>query len=310
MQTEPKPEAIAEDFVQFFQNTVAELESASVSEQQSSETPDATANAPETSEAEPSADAAPTIDLEQIIALAMGRIPDELAESNEVSESAKPAETAPAEAESNEKTQPSESVRETQTKRTKPEPDEDADEDEETTDEDDEGDWLSQLFKPRGKPNLTEEPEAEESPPTTKQKQPTKPKSELESKIAELEQRVKVAEEVAQQVVMATTLRLWVEQAKQESQAFQNVVRQHGIELSDQDVEDAMVRALGQIQQNPNALYQELAAKALQAMAKEYSKAMRLPAQYQTTQTRPSSNEPRTFEDYLELALRESSDRR
>lgn len=304
MQNEPKPEAIAEDFVQFFQNTVAELEgeAATATEPVAPSEPDN----PPAAETPEATETSPSLDLEQIIALALGRMPEETAEpASETNETS--------EAPTGESEPPAESPRETPAKRTKPEPEAtEPDEESGEDDDDEEGDWLSQLFRPREKTSRTtddSEPDETETSPVS-EKSNKKPKSELEAKLAELEQRVKTAEEVAQQVVMATTLRLWVEQAKQESQAFQNVVRQHGIELSDQDVEDAMVRALSQLQHNPNALHQELAAKALQAMAKEYSKAMRLPAQFQPAQPRNQPNELRTFEDYLELAMREINDRR
>lgn len=321
MQNEPKPEAIAEDFVQFFHNTLAELEAESgavaspeaTSSGETNREPENTQSA--TTETETTA-TNPSLDLEQIIAMALGRVPAPTSNTNEESEETNESPESETESSAEASEEPSEknTKHESTTKSTKAEIDTDENEDEDDSlDFDDDGDWLSQLFKSRketsqSSENIEEGDDTEISDNRNKSSQ--KQKSELKAKLEELEKRVKAAEEVAQQVVMATALRLWIEQAKQQSQEFQNVVRQYGIELSDEDLEDAMVQALGQLQHNPNALYQELATKALQAMAREYSKVMRLPAQFQPAQAPVRSNEPRTFEDYLELALREINDRR
>lgn len=301
MSSEPRPESIAETFKAIFESAVQSMETAE-SEQPNPPVEEATAATDQPEPAEAPAEAAPSLDLQQLVMLAMGRFPEvELEGEANASEPAKEAadEVASAEPEP-EAEPPSPKPQETA------EPEDEEDEDEEDTD------WLSQLFKTTVQPEQESEPKSE-AKREAKPKETSAKKSEAtptEAKIRELEERVRKAEEIAKQVVLATQLRLWIEHAKAESQAFQNMVRQYGIELSDQTIEDAMVSALGQIDKNPNALYQELAAAALKEMAKQYTQSMRLPLQPQTAQVATRPPEPKTFEDYLELAMREMSERR
>lgn len=310
MNTEPKPEAIAEDFTSIFQSALSELESlASTESTDSATSAPASEETPSSSNSEGSTEPEPPIQLEHLIQLAMGQIPKELmpsdSESTESESQAEPQTETPSE------NAPTTQHESSKTKSPESDKSDSDDEDDSEDEEDDAGDWLSQLFKP----TIHQRDSSEDEPQTTESPKPRKSEraqleSELQAKIQELEARVKQAEEVAQQVVLATQLRLWVESAKEESQKFQNMVRQYGIELSDQTIEDAMIKALGQLDKNPNALYQELAAAALKEMAQRYTQSMRLPIQNQPAVARTQPNEPRTFEDFLEIAIREMNERR
>lgn len=182
-----------------------------------------------------------------------------------------------------------------------PEESEESDSDDDESDaEDDDEDWLNRLFGRETEERSTTET-AKKSKSVSK-KQTVSVDEQTAKQIESLRQQVESLTQFAQMVMASVQLENWVNQTAKIALEKQEELAKYGIQLSEDEIMQAMLRASTRALQDPKAFEKEIRPTVLKKMAQTMSQMKRIPTQPQSTSgTRSGMNAaPESFRSALE----------
>lgn len=172
----------------------------------------------------------------------------------------------------------------------------DEDADEETDDEGD--DWLESLL---GKSKAEEKPAKKSAESVTKKSTQEKAKSvprttTVDPELEELRKQVESLTQLSQFLLASVQLEKWVEETAKSAIQMQEKLAQYGIQLTEDEISQAMLRASSRALQDSQAFTKEIRPIVAKKMAQQVTRNRRIPSQPQEAaiarRESPLSNQP------------------
>ncbi|MEM1953443.1 MAG: hypothetical protein QW299_08975 [Candidatus Caldarchaeum sp.] len=144
---------------------------------------------------------------------------------------------------------------------------------------DDEDDWLSSLL---GKTKAEEKAEEKAEKKSTKEPTKSVPKAKPENpELQELKKQVESLTQLSQFLLASVQLEQWIEETAKSALQMQEKLAQYGIQLTEDEISQAMLRASSRALQDSQAFTKEIRPIVAKKMAQQVTRNRRIPSQPQ-----------------------------